>query len=319
MYLCGDIGGTHTRLALFEESENNKPYATAIFPSRNYPGLEEILIDYLKGEKKTFSKACFGIAGPIREGICHTANLPWTVDVKKLEQRFKIPHVYLINDLLANAYGIRALKPEELYPLQKGSPVAGNKALISAGTGLGEAGFFWDGKQYHPFPCEGGHVDFAPRNAMEIELLVYLKKKFGHVSYERIVSGPGLLSTYEFLLASKNEKIPVQIEAAMKKSDPAAVIAQNIHDSKCKAALHLFISCYGSEAGNLALKFLALGGVYIGGGIAPHILKELESGIFLSAFSDKGRFQELLTSIPIWVILNDLTALFGAAEYVRQK
>lgn len=317
MILAGDIGGTNTRLALFEQGEMAGPEKK--YPSRSYQGLEEIVREFLGGKK--VSRACFGVAGPVREGVCKATNLPWVVDAAQMSRTLQIPSVHLLNDLEANAYGIKVLKPEELALLHEGKKQKGNQALISAGTGLGEAGLYWDGEKHHPFACEGGHSDFAPRNALEIELFVYLKKKYPHVSYERVVSGPGLYEIYRFLIETGREKTSSEVEAEMKKGDPAAVVSEwgrLNKDLGCIHALDWFISLYGAEAGNLALKFLALGGVYIGGGIAPHILEKMKRG-FSAAFADKGRFKPLLETIPIWVVLNDNAALLGAASYAAGK
>ena len=316
MILAGDIGGTHTRLALFEQGR--LVGREQKFSSRNYSGLEEIVRDYLQIEKRNISKACFGVAGPVRDGVCKTTNLPWTIDAAKMGANLDLP-VHLLNDLEANAYGLRRLKEEDLVLLQPGKRnQKANQALIAAGTGLGEAGLIWDGKKHRPFACEGGHADFAPRNELEIELFLYLQKKFGHVSYERAVSGPGLLSLYQFLIDSGKAVSSARVEAEMERSDPSRVISEwgskNL-DRACAEALDLFLSLYGAEAGNLALKFLSLGGLFVGGGIAPHLVEKLKSGSFVSSFVEKGRFKPLLESIPIWVVLNDDTALLGAAAY----
>jgi glucokinase len=226
-----------------------------------------------------------------------------------------------LNDLEASAYGLRQLRKEELLLLQTGERKAqGNQALVSAGTGLGEAGLFWDGKSHHPFACEGGHCDFSVRNEEEIALFQYLKRKFEHVSAERVVSGPGLLNLFQFLIETGRCELSMEVKREMEKKDPAKVISDwgsQGKDKACAAALDWFVSAYGAEAGNVALKFLSLGGLYIGGGIAPHILDRLKNGPFLSSFLDKGRFKELLQTIPIWVVLNDDTALQGAAFYAE--
>ena len=316
MILAGDVGGTHTRLALFEKGK--KLQEERKFSSRSYKGLEEIVKEYLSSEKKKVSKACFGIAGPVRDGKCKATNLPWEVDALELSCHLKIEKVSLLNDLEANAHGLKMLAPEELFLLQKGNPKQmGNRALISAGTGLGEAGLYWDGKNHHPFACEGGHADFAPRNEIEVELFLFLKKKFGHISYERVVSGPGLHAIYEFLIETGKEVGSEKTRAEMKSKDPSAVISEwgrQNKDRACSRAVDLFLSCYGAEAGNLALKLLSLGGCFIGGGIAPHLAERMRDG-FVSSFADKGRFRSLLETVPIWVILNDNTALLGAAAY----
>jgi glucokinase len=316
MILVGDIGGTNTRLALFEQ---NTMVVEQKFLSSKYTCLEDIVLEFLKSQNKKISKACFGIAGPIRNGICQATNLPWIVNASNLSSTCRIASVALLNDLEAKAYGISMLKQDELYLLQKGEIQKGNQALIAAGTGLGQAGLYWDGKNYCPFACEGGHTDFAPRNQLEIELLVYLQKKFKHVSYERIVSGPGIYLLYRFLIETGKEKESRLVQEALTKQDPPLVISEwaiKHEDSACVHAIDLFLSLYGAESGNLALKMFSLGGFYIGGGIAPHMIDKMKKGSFLSSFSQKGRFQPLLESIPIYVILNDDASLLGAAYFV---
>lgn len=317
MILAGDIGGTRTRLAIFEKGVKK---VEKKFFSRNYSGLDQIVLEFLAEGKIQVAKACFGIAGPIKEGKCKATNLPWMIDADQLSQVLGIASVSLLNDLEANAYGIRELKKDQFFLIQEGNPLQkGNQALIAAGTGLGEAGIIWDGHSYHPFACEGGHTDFGPRNELEIELFLYLKKTFPHhVSYERVISGPGLFSLYRFLIETNKEKSSPLVEAAMRTKDPSFVVSEwGLHnkDAACVRALDWFVSLYGSEAGNLALKFLSLGGLYIGGGIAPCIKDKIKNGDFISSFTNKGRFKNLLESIPIWVILDDDTALLGAAFY----
>jgi glucokinase len=316
MILAGDIGGTHTRLALFEKGRMVGSEQT--FSSPKYSSLSDIVREFL-GEKRV-PKACFGIAGPVSDGKSKVTNLPWILDAQEMSQSLKIPSVHLLNDLEANAYGLRMLQKEELFVLWEGKKQKGNQALIAAGTGLGEAGLFWDGKDHRPFACEGGHSDFAPRDAMEMELLVYLQKKFGHVSFERVVSGPGLLNLFDFLVETGRVKLSPQVKEAMKKGDPSRVITEwGNKDPGCAQALEWFISLYGSEAGNMALKFLSLGGFYIGGGIAPHLADQMKKGPFHSSFVNKGRFRELLESIPIWIVMNDHAALLGAAYYAENR
>lgn len=315
MILAGDIGGTHTRLALFEQGRKSSERK---YLSRNYPGLEQIIHEFLQSEKQKVSKACFGVAGPVRNGKCKTTNLPWIIDAAVLAQKLQISAVRLLNDLEANAYGLRVLKKEELFLLQPGDQrQQGNQALIAAGTGLGEAGLFWDGREHRPFACEGGHADFAAQNEEEFALFLHLRKKFGHVSYERVVSGPGLYAIFQFLVETGRASISSKLKEEMQKRDPAKVISDwgtKEMDPACSLALDWFVSVYGAESGNLALKVLSLGGFYIGGGIAPHILEKLKKGRFLKSFLDKGRFHSLLESIPIWVVLNDDAALLGAAD-----
>ena len=317
MILAGDIGGTHTRLALFEGDRMGREKSYA---SRDYSSFEEIVREFL-GDQKV-SRGCFGIAGPVRDGRCQATNLPWIVEASVLSQNLKIPSVHLLNDLEANSYGILMLKKEELYPLHPGKGgQKGNRALIAAGTGLGEAGIYWDGKEHRPFASEGGHTDFAPRNELECELFNHLNKKFGHVSYERVVSGPGMHEIYKFLIETGRHPLNPVVFEEMKHRDPPIVISEfgrQNRDAACVETIDWFISLYGSEAGNLALKMLAVGGLYIGGGIAPHLIDQMKRGSFYASFIDKGRFKELLASIPIWVILNDHAALLGAAYFAKR-
>jgi glucokinase len=319
MILAGDIGGTHTRLALLEKGavrwKIEKKYL-----SRSYKDLGTLVQEFLREQQVSVSKACFGIAGPIQQGRCQATNLPWTIDAKELSTRLQIEKVHLLNDLEANAYGLKELKPEEFYVLQKGIAQPGNQALISAGTGLGEAGLFWDGEAHCPFACEGGHVDFAPRDRLEMELLEWLQRKFEHVSYERVISGPGLRALYEFLVETKKEEKNREVEAEMGRKDPSFVISEYGKfgkDRACTRAVEWFVSLYGAEAGNVALKFLSLNGLYVGGGIAPNLIEVMKQGKFTEAFCNKGRFQALLQALPIYVVLNDNAALLGAASFAQ--
>jgi glucokinase len=244
--------------------------------------------------------------------------LAWVVDARLVAGELGLQAVGLINDLEANAWGIGVLERDDLAVLNAGAPDAeGNQAIISAGTGLGEAGLAWDGTQHRPFATEGGHSDFAPRNHLEMELLDYLLKQFRRVSYERVVSGPGLLNIYRFLRDTGRGEEPAWLAEKLRDQDPGAVVSQAALDGKsdlCVQALDLFVSLYGAEAGNLALKLLATGGVYLGGGIAPKIISKLQDSIFLNAFTAKGRLKPLLQAMPVRVILNDRTALLGAAR-----
>ena len=324
MILAGDVGGTSTRLGFFtiEDLRLNLVLEKG-YPSRQHKSLDEIVVEFVSHHKLAIEYACFGIAGPVQHGRVETPNLPWVVDQKTVANKLQIESAWLINDLLANTYGILMLKGKDFAVLNAGSPDAvGNSAVISAGTGLGEAGAYWDGKQYHPFACEGGHADFSPRNELEIDLLRYLFKTFGHASWERVVSGPGLHNIFDFLRDTGRGEAPDWLTAEMKEKDPSAVISQAALEGKselCVQALDLFISCFGAEAGNLALKFLATGGVFIGGGIAPKIIQKLSRSTFMDAFADKGRFKHLLQDIPVRVILNDKTALLGAARCAARR
>ena len=316
MILSGDIGGTNTRLALFE---SEKKIAEERFLSRNYPNLLPIIQIFLKQHKiSDISRASLGIAGPVHNGQCRTTNLPWVVDGQELERDLKIKTVFILNDLEACAWGLRLLQSQDLLLLHAGESRKGNVALIAAGTGLGEAGLFWDGKKHCPFACEGGHTDFAPRDDREIDLLLYMKKIYGHVSYERIISGPGLYHLYQFLIASGRERASREVQHEMTLKDPSIVITDwSERDPACTHTVDWFISLYGAETGNLALKILALGGVYISGKIAKNLQNVIKQGGFIKAFQDKGRFSELLKTIPVHLVLNDDTAILGAAEYAR--
>jgi glucokinase len=246
-------------------------------------------------------------------------NLPWTVESKSLADNLAVRQIKLINDLEANAWGIPALSSNDLVPLNQAAASSGNRAVISAGTGLGEAGMYWDGSNYHVFACEGGHSDFAPRNDLDVELFRYLKKQFGHVSNERVLSGPGLVNIFDFLRDTGRGTAPDSLLEEIHKSDAAAAISRAATEGKCalaEQALDLFISIYGAEAGNLALKLLATGGIFVGGGIAPKILPKLmDNSAFMEAFVSKGRMRSLMENIPVKVIVNDEAALLGAARY----
>ncbi len=308
--LAGDIGGTNTRLALFEENKTLLRQKT--FPSKKYGSLNEIVKQFLEEKVKI---ACFGIAGPVKNNQCHATNLPWIIDGHHLEEERGIGSVFLINDLEANAFGIRALKKEEFFVLNEGDvQQKGNEALISAGTGLGEAGLFWDGKEYEPFACEGGHGDFAPRDEEEIELLLFLKQEFGHVSYERVLSGPGMYNIYRFYVEKKGKK---GFESSVDPKQIPREITKSATGGGCEAAtlaLDRFIRIYGAEAGNTALRFLSLSGLYLGGGIAPRVVNKMKEGGFMEAFFSKGRFEEFLRKIPVKVVMNDQAALLGSLE-----
>lgn len=316
--LAGDIGGTKTRMGLFGVVKGCcQLIFENTFSSKNYKGLEDILGDFLRGQKKIAS-ACFGLAGPVTGAIARTTNLPWVIDTQSLQKKLSIRRVEIINDLVANAYGIPLLKKNDFEVLHRAKIKEGNAALISAGTGLGEAILFWNGKQHVPSPSEGGHAEFGPRSHLEIELLEYLFNRFGHVSYERVLSGGGLFNIYQFLRDSKRFcKEPEWLSKKFKQGNPATVISETARLKKnrlCVMALDMFASIYGAAAGNLALQAMAIAGVYIGGGIAPKIIWKLKDGTFMNAFRNKGRLSALVVNIPVNVIMNDRTALLGAAS-----
>jgi glucokinase len=325
LILAGDIGGTKTQLAIFSlQGEKLQSQLKKTFPSKQYSGLEPVVEEFLAGQQVSLSRACFGIAGPVLNGRVNPPNLPWVVDAAKIAQRFNLDSATLLNDLESAAYGIFTLEPEELFALNEGvSGRRGNKVLIAAGTGLGESTLYDDGRDYHPSASEGGHGDFAPTDETQIDLLRYLIKKFGHVSYERVVSGPGIANIYDFLRDSGRHEEPDWIREKISTAEDAsvAISQEGLAGSSplCVEALNLFVSVYGAEAGNLALRGKATGGVYIGGGIAPKILAKLKDGTFIRAFLDKGRYRELLSDMPVQVILNDQAALQGAAFYAAKS
>ncbi len=319
MILAGDIGGTHARLAFFETTNGHfRLISASVFPSREYAGLDAIVAKFVETADLRPDSACFGVAGPVRNGRVEASNLPWIIESKNLADELRIPKTLLINDLEANAWGIAALDPKDVVPLNRvnGTPV-GNQAVIAAGTGLGEAGMYWDGTRHQVFAAEGGHADFAPNNELEIELLRYLAARYGHVSCERVISGPGLVNIFQFLRDTKRGTEPEWLIEEMQHGDPAAAVSRAAMEGKCalaEQALDIFISIYAAEAGNLALKLLATGGIYLGGGIAPKLLPKLKEPRFMRAFVSKGRMQSLMETIPVKVITNDNTALMGAAR-----
>jgi glucokinase len=321
MILAGDTGGTNTRLALFEKTENGfESVAIEKFSSPAFGGLNEIIEKFLTDKPHKIERACFAVPGPVRENKAKLANLPWAVDAEEVKKQFGYDRIGLINDLESNAYGLNELEGSDFAVLNEGTPnPSGNAALISAGTGLGEAGMhFADGRRL-PFASEGGHADFAPRTEIEIDLLRYLLGKYERVSVERVVSGMGLQNIYEFLRDTKREEVPTWLADEIADSkDVGAMVSK--HGLACKApiceqTLEIFVSLYGAQAGNLGLTMLATGGVYIGGGIAPKILSKLQEPTFFKSFKSKGRMSDLMERMPVSVVLNDNAALLGAAHF----
>ena len=325
MILVGDVGGTKTNVALLESDgrEVGAVLAQHKFASAGYDSLEKIVAEFLASAgQPQLTRACFGVAGPVMDGRVDATNLKWDVSADSLSRALGIEHVNIINDLEATAYGIEVLAPQQLYTLNEGDPSrGGNRALIAAGTGLGMASIVWHEGHYLPVPSEGGHMDFAPRNALEVEMFNYLlkKKEFnGHVSYERVLSGPGLFTVYRFLRDIRFAAEPGWLAAEMGgDKDASAAISKAALEKKSELAmkaLDMFVEIYGAMAGNLALLMIATGGCYVGGGIAPKILEKLKDGTFMRSFAAKGRFKTLLTDMPVHVILDDKTALYGAAR-----
>ncbi|MDB4793404.1 glucokinase [Methylacidiphilales bacterium] len=321
MFLAGDIGGTKTNLAIYSYQDGRLvAQKNGSYPSKDHATLAEIVRAFLADFSTPITHACFGAAGPVKDGKVHVTNLPWVVDAAALQAELNFQQVSLLNDLEANAYGIRTLQPDELLSINPdGDPhQVGNQALIAAGTGLGEAGLMWDGITHRPFSSEGGHSSFAPNDSTGDELLVYLRRQHGHVSWERVLSGMGMKNLYQFFRQRSGQPEPAWLTEQLRDGDLGFVVSQAGlagKDPVCVETLDCFTRNYGAEAGNLALKMLALGGVYIGGGIAPKMLPKMQSDLFLEAFYTKGRLSPILQSIPVYVILNDKTALQGAAWF----
>ena len=331
MILAGDIGGTKTTLALFASRREppgfeRDPGAVETYDSRAYARFDGIVQDFCDRHRPKLRAGCIGIAGPVRANRCAATNLPWTLDGGELARDLGLGELTLLNDLEAVGYGLDLLRADEICELQAGAadPV-GNRAVIAAGTGLGEAGLFWDGIAHRPFATEGGHADFAPKNELEIELLRFLQREHGRVSWERVVSGPGLIDLHRFLSQSGRFALadePPEIAGEIQQGDPAAAISRHAAAGKsalCARTLELFLELYAAEAGNLALKLMATGGLYVGGGIAPKNLDWLASGTFIEAFCAKGRMRPVLESIPVRVVLNEQTALLGAARHAAAR
>jgi len=321
MLLAGDVGGTKTNLAVFSrEAGPHAPLAEATFASTEYPSLEALVGEFLSQIDLDVERASIGVAGPVLEGRAKITNLPWVMDEAQLQTALSLPSVHLLNDLAAIAHAIPWLEPAHLHTLNEGRPVSGGAiAVIAPGTGLGEAFLTWDGAKYQNHPSEGGHASFAPTSSLQVELLRYLQDRFGHVSVERVCSGRGIPNIYAYLkdsgYAGEPDWLAEQLAMA---DDPTPVIAKAAFDGErtcalCVAVMNTFVSILGAEAGNLALTVMATGGVYLGGGIPPRILPALEHPRFLEAFRRKGRFADLLSRIPVRVILNPKAALLGVA------
>lgn len=324
--LAGDIGGTHARLALCEvEGTSVRRDIQSTYDSRRFESLAEIARLFVTEHDIIVDTACFGIPGPVDGRRARTTNLPWEVDADVLERSLGIPSIFLLNDLEATARGLPTLVDADFRTLRAGDPTAtGNAGLIAAGTGLGEAGLYWDGRKHRPFACEGGHASFAPTSEREVELLQWLRADLGggHVSWERVVSGPGLYNIYRFMRLQDPAAEPVWLAEEIAEGDPPEVVTRNALREKselCARALEWFLALYGAEAGNLALKVLATGGMYLGGGIAPLLADAFIDSPFIGQFDSKGRMQPLLQNIGIRIVLNDRAALHGAAYHASRR
>ncbi len=332
MILAGDVGGTKVDLALYSfENGTLKVARTRKFPAAGYASLQDVVLEFLKDpavkqDEENVIAACFGCPGPVKDGRLKLTNLPWVLDARELSNILGIEHIFLINDLEANGYGVAELGPSQIFELVQGDRSGvGHRALVAPGTGLGEALLIWNpaARRHIPLASEGGHVDWAPRNPLEVELLEWLWKKFnGRISTERVVSGLGLKNIYEFLRDGKKMDEPEWLRDRMEKEDPNFVIGTTGEDGSCELTakvLEVFASAFGAECGNMGLKLLCAGGVYLGGGIPPKILKTLQTGVFRQAFLDKGRLSPLLHTIPVRVILEEKCALIGAAAYAEAR
>ena len=320
MILSGDIGGTKTNLAYYDlQGSTLVPVAVRSFPSQEYGALTEVLSILRRENPQKIIAAAFGAAGPIVDNHCKLTNLAWEVDGREVADALGLREVGLINDLAATAYGLLRLGQNDIVTLQEGSAQRGGTiGVIAAGTGLGGGALVWDGKAYRAMPSEGGHADFAARNELEMDLLRSLLPTFGHVGVERLVAGPGIVHIYKFFRSRSGVPEPVWLTRAMEEGDASAAISRAGIDGKdgvCEKTIDCFTTLYGAEAGNIALRFLATGGMYVAGGIAPKILSKIRSGLFLDAFLAKDTYRPLLESIPLHVVLNDKTALLGAAHY----
>lgn len=329
LILAGDLGATKTRLAVI----TGPLHDLKILAAETYPSVaaapEEIIGLFLKSAPvapfaEKISEACFGVAGPVIDNSAVITNLDWTVDATRLSSHFGLDRVVIVNDVLAFAFSIPLLSADSLVSLNLAAAPArpGNIGLLAAGTGLGQATLVYDNGVYIPCPSEGGHRDFAPRHARECRLQAYLAGKYGHVSVERVLSGQGLTDIYHFLLEDLDAREPAWLTGLMRQDTASAVISgtalQN-RDPVCAAALDLFVEIYGAEAGNLALHGLTTGGIYIGGGIGPRIIRALQSGLFMKAFADKGRMNAMLNAMPVKVIVDSTAALIGAVAYAGRQ
>jgi len=317
--LAGDVGGTKTDLAVYhiEGSEHVTLQRQDSFPSRDYAGLEELVRAFLDDHEEGIDAAAFGVAGPVLEGKVTVTNLPWRVEAASLAAAIGCPDVQLMNDLESTAYGALFLDSEHLLTLNEGSARRTHRCVIAAGTGLGQAILFWDGTRYRPAATEGGHVDFAPRNEREMGLLRFLLNKHERVSYERVLSGPGLFNIFDYLRREVGTPVLPAVLERIEAEDPSAVVGEmglSGACATCREAVDLFASLYGAQAANLALSSMALGGVYIGGGIVTKLLPRIQAGGFMEAFTSVGRFGSLMAETPVQVILDPKTSLLGAAE-----
>jgi len=323
MFIAGDVGGTKTNLGVYKLSGTvETPVIEASLPTAPYETLESLVRDFLSKHHLSVEFAVFGVAGPVMGSRATITNLPWIIEEEALKSSLGLSFVKILNDLEAIAYGVPVLHEKDLYTLNEGKSIQhGPMAVIAPGTGLGEAYITWDGTRYAAHASEGGHVDFAPTCGLEIELLSYLLERFNHVSYERICSGMGIPNIYNFLSVMGYYEEPVWFAGKLESTHDktALILTTALEDGtpceRCKKTLELFLSILGAEAGNMALKVLATGGIYLGGGILPRIVSVIAESPFMESFTRKGRLSHIISDIPVKVILNPKIALMGAASF----
>ncbi|CAM4109585.1 glucokinase [Gillisia limnaea] len=317
--LAADVGGTKTNLSLYQVSDGMlQPLKQKSYVTKDHSSFQEIVKKFKNEDLPEIDSLCLGVAGPVNEGVVKGTNFPWIIDKKEIGKELSIKNVEIINDMEANAFGLGALDDSDFVEIRKGSEVAGNAVIISPGTGLGEAGLFWDARAYHPFATEGGHSEFSPRNEFDADLWRFLQGKYGLVSWERIISGSGIYDIYQFLIITRGIREPTWFKERILQEDPAALIsasaiAGNYH--VCKESIDLFVRYLAIESNQFALKTKATGGIFIGGGIVPKIIKTIDKEIFNENFIKSDRMEHLLELMPVKAILNEKTATYGAALY----
>ncbi len=317
--LAADVGGTKSNLSLYKIDDGAlQPLKQKSYITKEHASFQEIVKKFKNEDFPEIDSVCLGVAGPVNKGVVKGTNFPWIIDEKEIRKELGIMNVAIINDMEANAFGLGALEDSDFEEIRKGSEVPGNAIIISPGTGLGEAGLFWDGRAYHPFATEGGHTEFSPRNKFDADLWHFLNEKYGLVSWERIISGSGIYDIYQFLINSRGIKEPTWFKERISQEDPAALISAAAMEGNypvCKETIDLFVRYLATEANQFALKTKATGGIFIGGGIVPKIIKTIDKEIFNQNFIKSDRMEELLDLMPVKAILNGKTATYGAALY----
>lgn len=317
--LAADVGGTKTNLSLYQVIDGTlKPLKQRSYITKDHSSFQEMVEKFKNGDLPEINSLCLGVAGPVTKGVVKGTNFPWIIDEKEIRRELGISNVAIINDMEANAFGLGALEGSDFEEIRKGTETQGNAVLISPGTGLGEAGLFWDGKAYHPFATEGGHSEFSPRNQFDADLWHFFREKYGLVSWERILSGPGIYDIYQFLVESRGIKEPAWFKERILNEDPAAAISAAAIEGNypvCKETIDLFVRYLATEACQFALKTKATGGIFIGGGIVPKIIESIDKEIFNQNFIKSDRMEHLLDLMPVKAVLDEKTATYGAALY----